>query len=268
MCHPQIPDGQWANAPTMEVSIPVEGGELMPGMIALPVSVPAGAVLVIPDIFGRSPFYENLSRRIAASGRIALVVEFFFRMEDLPEREIGLAKERRSRLDEHRTLRDLDAAIDWLRSRDDVTGERLGTVGFCMGGTFVLNLSARRDNLAGVCFYGFPAGSSMPLSGPVPLDEVDAIRGPLLGLWGDQDEGVGMNNVARFAAAMGERGVEFAHTVYPGVGHGFLSASQFDPDHEAYDAAVSAWAASLAFYDQHVVSLTPPGAQLSSSIER
>jgi carboxymethylenebutenolidase len=253
VCHPQVPDGEWADAATAEVVIPVEDGELMPAMIAMPAEVPAPAVLIIPDIFGRSPFYENLCRRIAASGRIALVAEFFFRLEQLPEREIGLAKERRSRLDEHRTLRDLEAAIEWLRSRDDVTDGRVGTVGFCMGGTFVLNLSARREDLAGVCFYGFPAGSPMSLSGPAPLDEVNRISGPLIGFWGDLDEGVGMDNVARLATAMEERGVDFAHTVYPGVGHGFLAASQFDPQHEAYDAAVDAWSRALAFYDQHLV---------------
>jgi carboxymethylenebutenolidase len=254
MCHPQVPDGEWADAPTEEVSIPLEGGESMPGMVARPAGTPSAAVLVIPDIFGRSPFYENLSRRIAASGRLALLVEYFFRVGPIAEPTFELAIERRGRLDENGTLRDLAGALDWLRARNDVSGSRLGTIGFCMAGTFALNLSARHDDLAGVCFYGFPAGAAAPgdFSGPAPLDEVDQIKGPVIGFWGDQDQGVGMDNVHRYVAAMAEQQVEFSHTVYPGVGHGFLSASQFDPGHDAYDASVDAWSKTLSFYDLHL----------------
>lgn len=252
MCHPDVPGGQWADARTEEVAVAVGSGEAMSALLALPAEAPAAAVLVIPDIFGRSPFYENLGRRLAAAGYLALVVEYFFREGSLPERTIEAAIARRSEMDERRTIEDLEAAVDWLRARVDVKDGRTGTVGFCMGGTFVLNLAARRSDLAGACFYGFPAARRSPPPGPVPLEEADRIAGPLIGFWGDLDEGVGMDNVADFAAAMAERGVDFSHTVYPGVGHGFLAAAEFSPDHEAYQASVDAWSQTLAFYAAHL----------------
>ncbi len=61
-----------------------------------------------------------------------------------------------------------------------------------------------------------------------------------------------MDNVEKLAAALGEHGVEFEHTIYPGLGHGFLAASQLDPDHEAYEAACDAWTRTIDFYRRNL----------------
>jgi carboxymethylenebutenolidase len=127
-----------------------------------------------------------------------------------------------------------------------------------MGGTFVLDLAAQRDDLASVCFYGFPdaggalAGSPSSRLPPAPLTLVDHMRGPILGFWGDQDSGVGMDKVAQLASALKARGVDFEHTVYPGLGHGFMAASQLDPAHEAYDAACKSWTRTIEFFRTHI----------------
>jgi carboxymethylenebutenolidase len=122
-----------------------------------------------------------------------------------------------------------------------------------MGGTLVLQLSAKLRDLATVCYYGFPGpGSNRPSTVPRPLEMADQIAGPILGFWGDQDTAVGMENVERFATAMRERNVEFDHTIYPGLGHGFMAASRLDPAHEAYQAACESWTRTLEFYRAHV----------------
>ncbi len=250
MCHPEVPAGQVTpEVQRQEVEIISARGERMPALFSSPKGASGPGILLINDIMGRSPFYESLAARLATAGFQVLLPEFFFRQGPLAERNFELAFARRGQLNEEQTLTDLNAAINWLRAQPSVTGDKIGTLGFCMGGTFVLDLAARRSDLAGVCFYGFPAAGGRALvSAPAPLDVVNHIYGPLLGFWGDQDEGVGMENVASFAQGLAARDVDFEHTVYSGIGHGFMAASQLDPDHEAYDKACDAWTQTLDFY--------------------
>ena len=255
MCHPEVPEGQpTPQVTTEEVGLPLPSGETMPAMLALPDGgSPAPAVMVVCDVFGRSPFYESLAARVAQAGFEALVPDFFFREGPLPERTREHAFERRGRMSEIRAIDDLRAALAWLRGRPGHAG-RIGTVGFCMGGTYVLDLAAMEDDLATVCYYGFPAGAGQrtATSPPVPIELAGQMRGPILGFWGDQDAGVGMDNVAELARRLDEHGADFSHTVYPGLGHGFLAASQFDPSNDAYRAACESWTAALDLWRRHL----------------
>lgn len=258
MCHAEAPAGH--NLPDLEreeLEIPMPGGETLPTLLTLPAEANGAGVLVINDIFGRSPFYEQLSARLAAAGFLAAQPEYFFRQAPLANSSREAAFARRGQLDERQTVQDLTVALDWLAARPEVTAARLGTVGFCMGGTFVLNLAARRDDLASVCYYGFPAArteAGVPTT--APLDELDQISGPILGFWGDQDHGVGMDNVAALADGLKTRGVDFEHTIYPGLGHGFMATSKLDPADPdgsgAYPAAEDAWNRTVAFYRRHL----------------
>jgi carboxymethylenebutenolidase len=255
MCHPEVPAGQpMPDVDRSEVSIPLASGERLPGLLARPRDGEGPGVLIANDVFGRTPFYENLAARLAAAGCVALDVEFFFRLESVDPANREAAFARRAKLDEQQAVRELSQALDWLKQQPGVRGDRLGTIGFCMGGTFVLNLAAERRDLATVCFYGFPAGAPQRSSGgPIaPLSQVDQVSGPILAFWGDQDEGVGMHNVAAYAAALRERHVDFEHVIYPGLGHGFLAASRLDPDNAAYEMACDAWTRTIAFYRRHL----------------
>jgi carboxymethylenebutenolidase len=254
MCHPEIPEGEVApKVHTEEVNIPTDGGEL-PALLATAEGKGGPPILIVPDIFGRSPFYENLAARLATAGFTALLPELFFRQGPLVERTLEAAFARRAQLDENQTQRDFLAALDWLKARTNT--EKIGTVGFCMGGTQVLDLTTHRDDLVTVCFYGFPARlpNATERTIPAPLEVVDRISGPILAFWGDQDQAAGMDNVNRLASALGARGVEFEHTVYPGLNHGFMADSGLDPEHPAYQAACDAWTRTLAFYRKQLVA--------------
>ena len=255
MCHAEFAEGQ--STPKVsreEVAVPLASGESLPGMLASPEGGRGPAVLIIPDIYGRSPFYENLAARLAEAGFQSLVVDIFVRQGPLAERKLELASARRRLLDENKTVVELGAGGRWLRARPEPTGSRVGTIGFCMGGTHVLILASLHKNLASVCYYGYPVALSAIPAGsyPIPVDLVDQARGPILGFWGDQDSGVGMENVEKYAAELHQRDVDFEYKIYPGVGHGFLGASNFDPDHAAYDAAINSWERTLAFYRENL----------------
>jgi dienelactone hydrolase len=259
MCHPDGPPPAipTPNVASAEIVIPLDDGQGMPGFLARADGPRRrGAVVVVGDIFGaRTPFYEYLATLIAAAGLDAIVPEFFFRVGPLPEPTYEAAVQRKGKLDEPQALRDLDQTISWARAQPDFRGTRTGTLGFCLGGSLVLNLAARRDDLATVCYYGFPAGPPGPPGDPErtmpkPLDEVDRIRGPILGFWGDQDERVGQMNIAAFARALGERGIDFEHTVFPGLDHGFLQAG-FEPGADGHDLTRGSWERALSFFATH-----------------
>jgi dienelactone hydrolase len=255
MCHPDAPP---TPSPTpdaqREVGVPLDTGEQLPALYAHPDRDGPG-VLVVADIFGRSPFYEDLAARLAAAGFHTLLPEYFFRQGPLPEQTREAAFARRRRLDDRRALADLRAAIDWLRGQPGVVGARTGTVGFCMGGTFVLNLAAARDDLATVCYYGFPQPPPMSQNpGPAPLDQLDAIHGPLIAFWGDQDDSAGMDNVAKLVEGLRARRVDFEHTVYPGLGHGFLKRALPEAGHSGHGAAAESWERALAFYRRELAA--------------
>jgi len=245
VCHPEVPAG--APIPDVRVEdagIPVDDGA-MPALLAVPERVPAPGILIINDVFGRSPFYDQLARRLAQAGFVAVTPEYFFREGSLPEPTREAAMARAKQLDFKRWGRDMSAAIDWLSARLEVNGT-VGTIGFCMGGTQVLLLAARRDDIAAtVSYYGFPADARTDVS---PIAVASKMRGPILGHWGDQDEGVGMENVDTLRAAVEAAGVEHEFHIYPGLGHGFLKASLENEKAPGYEQACVSWTRTLEFY--------------------
>ncbi len=246
MCHPEIPEGTpLPSVRVEEITISVADGP-MPTLLALPERMPAPGVLVINDVFGRSRFYEHLARRLAQAGFVAADPEFFFRqgpLADPTNREQAMA--RAKQLDFSSTVDDMSAALDWLAKRSEVRGG-VGTIGFCLGGTVVLLLAARRrDVAASVCYYGFPADARADAT---PIVLAPRMKGPILGHWGDQDTGVGMRNVEKLRESLRLAGVEHEFNVYPGLGHGFLKAFLEDETTPGYEQACASWKRTLGFY--------------------
>lgn len=250
MCHPEVPPGlPLPDVKVEEVKIDVGDGRL-PALLALPERTPAPGVLVVNDIAGRSEFYEHLTRRIAQAGFVALDVEYFFREGPVAADDRAALNARREKLVQSRTLGDLDSALSFLSSRSDVRGGRLGTIGFCMGGTFVLDLAASRGDLATVCYYGFPASARGSVR--APLEVAETMSGPILGHWGDQDAGVGMDNVRSLDEKLTAAGVEHEFHIYPNLGHGFLKSFLEEESVPGHDAACESWKRTLDFWRTHL----------------
>ncbi len=251
MCHPEVPAGTVAPVVrTQEADIPLRAPERMPALLALPERLPAPAVLVVNDVFGRLSFYENLTRRLAQAGFVALDPEYFFREGGVTAGDREAAMARAAKLDQNRTLRDLEAAVEWLRRRPDVRG-RIGSIGFCMGGTLVLDLAASGKVDATVCYYGFPARRSpSPNAPPAPLEVAERTTGRILGFWGDQDAGVRMDDVEALRKKFTDARVTHEFYVYPGLGHGFLRAFLEDESSPGYRQACESWTRTLTFYGE------------------
>ena len=258
MCHDHCPQPIAGGAPLQEqdLTLPLGDGESLPLFLVLPEQTPAPAVLVLHDINGANAFYHDITRRLAAAGVIAALPDLFFR-QGPPRDDTRVAiRERAAELVQGATLGDVHTALHWLQHHASGTG-KIGTIGFCMGGTLVM-LAAARDPApdASVIFYGFPVRQRTPTN-PILAsdeDEVANVASPLLGFWGDQDKPVGMENVAAYDDKLNRYHKPHEFHIYPGLGHGFLT---FAPDSEASAASREAWERTLAFYREHLGAATP-----------
>ena len=121
MCHPEVPAGQpTAQVARDEVQIPLPSGVAMPALLTRPEADAGAAVLIVHDIFGRSPFYESLAARLSTAGFVVVLPEFFFRQGPLAERSFERAFARRAMLDEQGALEDLSAAVDFVKRQPGV----------------------------------------------------------------------------------------------------------------------------------------------------
>ena len=244
-----LPESRTA-ANSRDVAIALPTGESLPALECRPPSHDAPAVLIVHDASGRTPFYESLARRLATAGFVALLPDLYFRVDPSVHRDAVAA----AHLDYRRTMGALCAAADWLRTQPEVAGERLGTLGFSLGGTLVLDLAAERTHLATAAFYAFPAGH-LRGADATPLGLSDRIAGPVLGFFGAQDETVPVAEVRELEATLVARGVDVNFTMYPDVGHHFVAGSQLDPRQPTqfpadYTRACESLSATLSFFQR------------------
>jgi carboxymethylenebutenolidase len=242
MCHESWTGGGDPFAGSTAIKVPLETGEHMPGWSFAPDRSTLGTVLLAPDIYGPSPFYAELTRRLAGAGFTATLVDYFFREGPLVEVTREAAFARRARFDEQRALRDLHAAIEMVRGGCT----RVGVIGFCLAGQFALDLAAERDDLVTVGFYPFPEGVGGEVQNPAPhpIDLVDRIRGPVLAMWGSADY-IPLTVIDRFGKAMHASGADYQAQIYEGAGHGFLQG--LVEDRADSDVARNAWNTALRF---------------------
>jgi carboxymethylenebutenolidase len=186
------------------------------------------------DIWGANKFYRDMGQRLAEAGFAAILPDLFVRQGPLtkPSREAAFA-----RAGQHSfavALEDIRAIVDKLSSE----GRNVGVIGFCMGGTLA------------VVYYGFPVNSHPTPNRPFnPIDEVGQLHAPILGFFGEEDSGVGPDNVRAYEAAARQAGKTIDVTIYPGVGHGFLTFASEGP---AAQPSQQSWARAMQFLKERL----------------
>ena len=206
---------------------------------------PSGAgIVIIPDVRGLHPYYEDLALRFAEAGVHAVAFDLYSRSAGTGKRGDDFDPMAHMReLGADGLAADVAAAAAFLRSPDGGEPERLYTVGFCVGGRISFLQAASGLGLDGVIgFYGPPLGEHR--SGlPAPADEAPRFSCPVLGLFGGADQGIPAGARDAFDRALTEAGVEHRFVVYDGAPHSF-----FDRKAEQYaDASADAWHQMLDF---------------------
>lgn len=208
----------------------------------------APVLMILPDIRGLHPFYEELAVRFAEAGVHATAMDYFGRTAGLADRDDdfdAMAHVRQITTDG--VGADTAATIAYLRS---IAGEdtEVFAVGFCMGGRISFNQAWRDHGLSGVIgFYGGPQSRGSD-DDTAPVRLAPSYRCPVLGLFGGADTGIPLEAIDAFALALDDAGVQNEMVVYEGAPHSFFDRS-FDEHREACD---DAWLRMLRFMGRDV----------------
>ena len=210
-----------------------------------------GAVMVIQEAFGLNDHIEDVTRRFADAGYHAAAPDLFHRAGGgtAPYGDFSKVLPLFEGLDgDDAILRDVDAALGHLESAG-WAGSRTGVVGFCLGGRISLLVSLRRQVGAGVGFYGGGIVTGRFPQFPPLIDEVPGLAVPWLGLFGDLDESIPVDDVERLRAVLDRTPVDTEVVRYADAGHGFHCDRR--PSYVEADAR-DGWARTLAWFDRHL----------------
>jgi carboxymethylenebutenolidase len=230
---------------TERVRIPLLGGGIMGGYLARPKDAGTRpAVLVFMEIFGVNPHIREVAERVAREGYVALAPDYFHRTGAGVEYgydEKGMAGGMKLlaglRTDE--MISDAKAALAYLRTRKDVRGDRIGAMGFCIGGHMTYLVACETDVRASASFYGGGiAAPQGPGGGVSTVDRTSKIGGTILCLFGGKDVMIPASQVDAIRSALAKSGVRHHIQVYPEADHGFF-CDQRQTFHEP--SAEDAW---------------------------
>jgi carboxymethylenebutenolidase len=234
-----------------EVRIPVADGQI-PAYRAQPKTRgPFPVVLVVQEIFGVHEYIQDVCRRFAQLGYLAIAPELFVRQGDVSKLDsIDAIRPIVAQVPDTQVLSDLDATVLWAsRSSGDV--KRLGITGFCWGGRIVWLYAAHSAQLkAGVAWYGRLVGEGTPLQPQYPIDVSSLIDVPVLGLYGGADTLIPNDTVTQMEQALQAAKSPSKIVLYPDMPHGFHA--DYRPTYRQ-DAAQDAWARLQAWFKQHGV---------------
>jgi carboxymethylenebutenolidase len=229
---------------TERVEISVDAGR-MGGYLARPDGPgPYPAVLVFMEIFGVNSHIRGVTERVAGEGYVALAPDYFHRTG--PGVEYAYDDEGMAggmallgQLKAGEMISDAKAALAFLRSRSDVRGDKIGCMGFCIGGHMTYLTACTTDVVAAASFYGGGIAAPQGPGGDVAtLSRSDGIRGRIECYFGAEDGMIPAEQTDQVESALADAGIDHEVVVYPGADHGFF-CNQRASYHE--EAANDAW---------------------------
>jgi carboxymethylenebutenolidase len=238
-----------------EVKIPAEGGD-MPAYRAMPAKGSGfPVVLVVQEIFGVHEYIKDVCRRFAKLGYIAVAPALYARqgnVDNLSNFEDILKIVRQ--VPDAQVMGDLDAAYAWA-SKNGGNSSKLAVTGFCWGGRIVWLYSAHQAKCkAGGAWYGSLVPrqpGANPLQPKQPIDVAAQLHCPVLGLYGEADQGIPVTSVEQMRAALKSAGSKSEIILYPKGNHGFHA--DYRPSYQK-DHADDAWKRLLAWFKQNGVA--------------
>lgn len=201
-------------------------------------------IVILPDVRGLFPYYEELALRFAENGVNAVTIDYFGRTAGVSKRDAEFPwMDHVKQTKAEQISGDVAAAAAYLRSPDGGSCTELYTVGFCFGGSNSWLQAANGHGLAGaIGFYGRP-GPSFADNSPGPAARAREFAAPILALMGGADQGIPQADVDMFREALEKAGVKHEVVVYEGAPHSF-----FDRYQEEYaEQSADAWRRVLEF---------------------
>jgi len=187
------------------------GDETVRGMLYTPEGKgPLPALVVIHEWWGLNDWVKDQASRLADQGYVTLAVDLYRgKVATTPDE----AHEIMRGVPEDRAARDLHAAVEFLKAQSNVKKDRIGSIGWCMGGGYSLNVALQEPTLAAaVINYGHLATDA---------DSLKKISAAILGIFGGQDRGIPVEDVKKFEQTLKQQGKKVEIVIYPDAGHGF-----------------------------------------------
>ncbi|MBD2329220.1 dienelactone hydrolase family protein [Alkalinema sp. FACHB-956] len=234
------------------VTIPVKGGTI-PAYRSVPTegnNFPI--VLVIQEIFGVHEHIQDITRRLAKLGYLAIAPELFARQGDVSKlSNIDDIRKIVSTVPDNQVLTDLDSTVDWALRSAKGDGNRVGITGFCWGGRITWLYAAHNPKIkAGVAWYGRLVGNATELTPKHPVDVAANLTVPVLGLYGGQDTGIPLETVEQLREQLKSSQSRSEVVVYPDAPHAFFA--DYRSSYRKADAQ-DGWKRLQAWFKQHGV---------------
>jgi carboxymethylenebutenolidase len=207
------------------VKIPVKDGEI-PAYRAQPEKGEIfPIVLVIQEIFGVHEHIQDVVRRFAKLGYLAIAPELFIRQCDVSKlSNIDEIRAIVAKVPDSQVLSDLDATVDWAVKSAKGNADKLAITGFCWGGRITWLYAAHNPNVkAGVAWYGRLVGNATELQPKHPVDIASELKVPVLGLYGGQDTVIPVDTVEQIREKLKSSSSKSEIIVYPDAPHAFFA---------------------------------------------
>jgi carboxymethylenebutenolidase len=211
---------------------PLTTGKTAESYLAVPKEGKGPGVLVLHAWWGFTPFFKDLCNRLADEGFVALAPDFY---HGATASTIDKAKNLRSKLKSTIVVKETTGAVEYLRSHQSVSGNRIGVLGFSLGGYWALGLAGLKpdDIAAVVVFYG------------TRMMNYAKTRAAFLGHFAEDDKWASVKRVHQLEEKMRSAGKEVAFPIYLGTKHWFFEEDR--PEAYNAEAAEQAWQRSIEF---------------------
>ncbi len=232
-----------ATAPVVieDISIPRKKRGAVPvtAYLARPADdMPKPAVVIIHELFGLNDNIRDIARRFADVGYVALAVDLFSGSTNQRLCILRLMTAMALRPLKNQGLSDLRRSVDWLQARPEVDANRVGAIGFCMGGGYALALACVESDLR--------ASSAFYCINPRPLSALRRAC-PIVGSYPEDDWSAKSGN--KLDAALDKYNVPHDVKIYPGTAHSFFNDT-LESHHP--EAAADSWQRTLAFFGEQM----------------
>jgi len=227
--------------------------------LSAPLAVPkigkpkAPGIVLLPAIAGVNDYVKLVAHRLSTSGFAVAILDYFAREGGPPDVSTPAAIDVAvNSLPDHRVLADACGLVDALREHETIDPERIGSLGFCIGGTYSLMLSAETPNLsASVDYYGSVRYAKTSDHKPVsPLDRARAIQAPLLAHFGTFDRLIPAADIEALETELKRATKQYELFTYNGAPHAF--DEDFRPAAYRPVASELAWKRTVTFLDWHL----------------
>jgi carboxymethylenebutenolidase len=211
------------------------GDETVQGVLYTPEGKgPFPGLVVIHEWWGLDDWVREQAAKLADQGYATLAIDLYRgKVATTPDE----AHEIMRGVPEDRAARDLHAALEFLKSQPNVNQDRIGSIGWCMGSGYSLDMALQQPTLAAtVINYGHLAADAGSLK---------KIKASVLGIFGGQDRGIPVDDVKKFEQTLKQLGNKVEIVIYPNAGHAFENPNN-KTGYRADDAA-DAWKHTISF---------------------